>query len=349
MALTLARLAELTDCNLHGDGDVLIQGVAPLADAHSGSIAFLANRKYRKQLAETRASAVILCADDLPGCPVPALVCANPHLAYARVAALLHPSPTRPVGIHPSTVVDGAAYIDPLASIGPNCTIAAGVSVAAGAYVGPNCVLMEGVCVGADTSLVATVYLGPGVHIGARCLIHPGAVVGADGFGFADDAGRWVKVPQIGSVRIGDDVEIGACTTIDRGAIHDTIIADGVKLDNQIMVAHNVEIGAHTAIAACVGISGSTRIGAHCTLAGAVGVVGHIELTDNVHISGMSMVSRSIREPGVYTGSIPAMPHAEWRRNFARLKQLDEMVRRIKALEAASARSDDGDPSALDA
>jgi UDP-3-O-[3-hydroxymyristoyl] glucosamine N-acyltransferase len=187
--------------------------------------------------------------------------------------------------------------------------------------------------IGADSRLLASVTVCHEVRIGERCRLYPGAVVGSDGFGLADHQGRWIKVPQLGSVRIGNDVEIGANTSIDRGAIRDTVIADGVKLDNQIQIAHNVEVGAHTAIAGCAGISGSTKIGAHCTLAGAVGLVGHIELADHVHVSGMSMVSRSIREPGVYVGSIPAMPLGDWRRNFARLRQLDEMARRLKILE----------------
>jgi UDP-3-O-[3-hydroxymyristoyl] glucosamine N-acyltransferase len=333
VALTLAALAALAEVRLHGDGDCLIDGVDTLQDAAPGKISFLANRKYRKHLAGTAASAVILREADLVDCPTSALVTANPYLTYARVAAALRPPLAAAPGIHPSAVVDATAHVDPSASVGPNSVVEADAYIGAGVQIGPLCLVGRGSRIGPDSRLVASVTLCSESMIGARCVLHPGVVVGSDGFGLADDDGRWVKVPQLGRVVIGDDVEVGANTTIDRGAIRDTVIHDGVKLDNLIQLAHNVEIGEHTAMAACTGISGSTRIGRRCTLAGSVGVVGHVELADGVHVSGMSMVSRSIREPGVYTGSIPAMPHEEWRRNFARLRQLDDMARRIRRLE----------------
>jgi UDP-3-O-[3-hydroxymyristoyl] glucosamine N-acyltransferase len=319
---------------LHGDGDCVIAGVDTLQDAGRDKISFYANRRYRRELAATHAAAVILRAEDRSQCPCHALVADNPYLAYARVATHLSASVAPPAGIHPSAVVDPAARVAASASVGPNSVVEAGAVIADGVVVGPLCLIGRDVVVGRDSRLIASVTLCHGTQLGERCVLQPGVVVGSDGFGLANDAGTWERVPQLGRVRIGNDVDIGANTTIDRGAIRDTVIADGVKLDNLIQVAHNVQIGAHTAMAGCTGISGSTKIGSHCTLAGAVGVVGHVEIADGVHVSGMSMVSRSIREPGTYTGSIPAMPHDEWRRNFARLKQLDDMARRLRALEA---------------
>lgn len=333
LSLRLAELAQRVGARLHGDGDCLIDGVDTLPLAKAGKISFLSNRKYRRYLQATGASAVILRAEDLSHCRTNALIVDDPYLSYAEVAAALYPPPAAVAGIHPSAVVDPSARVADSAHVGAHAVIEADAVIGEAVDVGPNCVIGRAVTIGTGTRLVASVTICEDAVIGRRCLLHPGAVIGSDGFGLAEDQGRWVKVPQIGSVRIGDDVEVGANTSIDRGAIRDTIIADGVKLDNQIQIAHNVEVGAHTAMAGCTGISGSTKIGAHCTLAGAVGVVGHIELADHVHISGMSMVSRSIREPGVYVGSIPAMPHDEWRKNFARLRQLDEMARRIKTLE----------------
>jgi UDP-3-O-[3-hydroxymyristoyl] glucosamine N-acyltransferase len=333
VALTLAELAEIAGGEVHGDAACRIDGVDTLQNAGPGAIAFLANRKYLKHLAHTRASAVILRREDLPGSPINALVHANPYLAYARVAARLRPADRPAPGIHPSAAVDPSAVVDSTASVGANAVIEAGAVIEAEAVVGPLCFVGRDARVGRGSRLVASVTLCNGSVLGQRCVLHPGVVVGSDGFGLADDGGRWVKVPQLGRAVLGDDVEVGANTTIDRGAIRDTVIHDGVKLDNLIQLAHNVEVGAHTAMAACTGVSGSTRIGRNCTLAGSVGVVGHVDIADGVHVSGMSMVSRSISEPGVYTGSIPAMPHEEWRRNFARLRQLDDMARRLRRLE----------------
>lgn len=335
--LTLAQLAEITGATLHGDAQRTVGGVAGLDDAGPEQLAFLSSSEFRRHLPTTRAAAVILRPQDLPDCPVDALVMDNPYLGYARAATALSRRDPLPPGIHPSAVVDATAEVSPDARIEANCTIAAGVRIAEDVVIGPNCVVGENCEIGAGTRLVASVTLGTATRIGRRCLIHPGAVIGADGFGMANHEGRWVKVPQLGGVVMGDDVEVGACTTIDRGAIRDTVIGNGVKLDNLIQIAHNVEVGDHTAMAAGVGISGSTRIGAYCTLAGAAGLAGHLELADGVHISGMTAVTHSIREPGVYTSTVPAMPHARWRKNFARLKQLDDMARRLRALEKALA------------
>ncbi|HEY9199679.1 MAG TPA: UDP-3-O-(3-hydroxymyristoyl)glucosamine N-acyltransferase [Gammaproteobacteria bacterium] len=333
VGLTLGELAERSGADLHGDAALPIDGVCTLQDGRAGCIGFLANTHYRRYLADTRAAAVILGADDLPACPVPALVSANPYATYARVAALLSPPTAAAPGVHPSAVVAADARIDPSASIGPLSVIEAGAEIAAGVTIGPGCVVGRGVRIGADTRLIANVTLCHAVQLGARCLIHPGAVIGSDGFGIANEGGRWLKVPQLGSVRIGDDVEIGANTSIDRGALDDTVIAAGVKLDNQIQVAHNVQIGEHTAVAGCVGISGSAKIGAHCMLAGGVGVVGHLEIADGTVVTGMSMVTKSITERGVYSSGLAAMPSDQWNKIVARLRRLDDMAKRLQALE----------------
>ena len=332
-ATTLGELAGLTGATLHGDGATVITGFETLMDAGPGQITFLNNPRYRKHLADTRAGAVILRPDDLSHCPVPALVTDNPYLVWARVLRHFDRRPVPRSGIHPAAVVATDAELGEGVSVGAGAVIGAGCRLEEGVVIGPNCTLGEGVTIGAGTQLVANVVVMDGVRIGRNCLIHPGAVIGSDGFGLARDGERWEKVPQLGSVVIEDDVEIGANTTVDRGVVHDTRIRRGAKLDNQIQVAHNVEIGENTAIAACTGISGSTRIGAGCTLAGGVGLVGHIELADGVHVTGFSMVTHSLKEPGVYSSGIAAVPHRQWKRTLPRLKKLDEMARKIRDLE----------------
>lgn len=333
MSFTLAELAQRSGARPVGDADCRIDGVGTLAGGGPGAITFLSNSRYRKHLQGTRAGAVILKEDDLPFCPTNALVATNPHLAYARVAELFAPAPDAAAGIHPSAVVAASARIEPGASIGPQCVIGAGCMIGTGAIIGPNCVLEHGVHIGADTRLVANVTVYYGCRIGARALVHAGAVIGADGFGFAYDRGSWIKVPQLGAVVIGDDVEIGANTSIDRGAVEDTVIEDGVKLDNQIQVAHNVRVGAHTAMAGCVGVAGSAVIGRHCAIGGGAGIIGHLEITDGVTITAMSMVTKSIKQPGVYSSGTPLEPSDLWHKNAVRFKQLDEMARRLKQLE----------------
>lgn len=333
MGLTLGELAERTGAEVHGDATLIIEGVCTLQEGKADCISFLANPQYRKYLRDTRAGAVILSAEHVADCPGAALVSSNPYVAYARAAALLSPVPAVPPGIHPSAVVAAGSHIDSAASIGPLCVVEEGARIESNAVIGPGCVVGRGAVVGQGSHLVANVTLCHGVHLGKRCLIHPGAVIGSDGFGLANEGGRWIKVPQVGSVRIGDDVEIGANTSIDRGALEDTVIADGVKLDNQIQVAHNVQIGAHTAVAGCVGISGSAKIGAHCMLAGGVGVVGHLDIADGTVVTGMSMVTKSITEAGVYSSGLAAMPNDQWNKIVARLKRLDDMARRLQALE----------------
>jgi UDP-3-O-[3-hydroxymyristoyl] glucosamine N-acyltransferase len=331
---TLNELAKFVNGSVRGNGSEVIHGVATLQAAGAGHISFLSNPRYRKYLAHTRASAVIVTSQDSDHCAANALIVSNPHVAYARIAALFAPGGDDAPGVHPSAIVDPAAKLGARVSIGPNAVIEAGAAIGDGTRIGPGCVIARDASIGPGSCLEANVTVWHGTQIGARALIHPGVVVGADGFGLANDDGVWVKVPQLGRVVIGDDVEIGANTTIDRGAVEDTVIEDGVKLDNLIQIGHNVRIGAHTAIAACTAVAGSTKIGKYCAIGGTVGIVGHLEIADRVQITGMSMVTQSITEPGTYSSGTPLEPNAQWRRNFARFKQLDELWRRMKALEA---------------
>lgn len=337
--LPLGELAVRLGCELDGDPDTLISGVATLQDAGSGELSFFANTAYRRALAGTAASAVVISPDHATDCPVARLIHPNPYATYARAAALLHPVHRFPAGVHATAVIESDAQIAESASIGPHVFIESGVHVGAGARIGPGCVLMHGSHVGEGCTLVARVTLCTGVRLGARCLLHPGVVVGADGFGIAQDRGTWVKVPQVGAVVVGDDVEIGANTTIDRGALGDTVIGDGVKLDNQIQIGHNVRIGAHTAIAAMVGIAGSTHIGSHCMIAGQAGIGGHLEIADRVVLMGRAMVTNSIREPGMYASGIPVEEVGQWRRGVARYRKLGRVNERLRALERAAERS----------
>ena len=333
MALTLAQLAQQLNVELMGDGGVSVSTVAGLQRAGPGALSFLANPKYRRYLKTTRASAVVLSGRDARHCPVAVLVSDNPYACYAKAARLLYPQDQSRSGIHPSAIVDGSARIEPGAWIGANSVIEEDAKIGPGVQIGPGCIVGAKVEIGEGSQLVARVTVLAGAHIGKRALLHPGVVIGSDGFGLAEVDGGWEKVPQLGSVHIGDDVEIGANTTVDRGSIDDTIIEEGVKIDNQVQVAHNVFIGAHTAIAACVGISGSTRIGRSCTLAGGVGVVGHLEIADHVHVTGMSMVTRSLSQAGTYSAGTPLMANRLWRRNTVRIKQLDRLTRRVSKLE----------------
>jgi UDP-3-O-[3-hydroxymyristoyl] glucosamine N-acyltransferase len=320
---SLGELAVRFGLTLRGDPSLNVRSVATLSRANSGALTFLANSRYRRQLESTRATAVILSAEDEAHCPVAALIDPNPYLAYARIASLMHPEMTPEPGIHPSAVVADGAQIASSASIGPLAVIEEGARIGERVFVGPGCIVQKGASVGADSTLRSRVNLYPGVTLGQRCILHAGAVVGADGFGFAPNDGTWVKVPQVGSVRIGDDVEIGANTTIDRGAIDDTVVENGVKLDNQIQVGHNVTIGAHTAIAACTGISGSTVIGQRCMIGGMVGFAGHLTIADDVVVTGCSLVSASIKKPGSYSSGMPTVETRLWRRMVAHLRRLD--------------------------
>ena len=332
MAISLGELAVRFGCELKGDPAAEVDCVATLQNADSRAITFLANPRYRRHLAQTRAGAVILEQKLAAACPVAALIAADPYVTYARIAALLYPEQQYVAGADSSARISAAALIAPSASIGPNVVIEEGVRVGERVRVGAGCVILRDSSVEADSRLTANVTLCHGVSVGARALIHPGVVIGADGFGLAPERGRWIKVPQVGGVRIGNDVEIGANTTIDRGAIDDTVIDDGVKLDNQIQIGHNVHVGAHTALAGCTGISGSTTIGRNCMIAGMVGIAGHLEICDGVVITGRTLVSRSITRPGVYSGGLPFDEARRWRRNSARFRHLDELARRVEQL-----------------
>ena len=314
-----------------GAGDTAISRISTLESAGPGELAFLANPKYRHQLATTRAAAVIMAPPTVEGLAA-AILTAQPYLYYARVSQWLNPPPAPDPGIHPSAVVEGEVAAG--ASIGPNVWIGPGAAIGEGVVIGANCSIGAGVQVGIDSRLAANVAIYPGSRLGARCLVHSGAVIGADGFGFAREAeGRWVKIPQVGRVLIGDDVEIGAGTTIDRGALGDTVIADGVKLDNQIQVGHNVQIGVHTAMAGCVGIAGSTVIGARCTVGGAAAILGHLQIADDVNVAAGTLVMKSIPTAGTYSGAVPLLEHGDWLRNFSRLRHLDAMADKIRSLE----------------
>ena len=310
-----------------GDRQTPISRIAPLDSAGAGDLSFLSNPRYRQQLAASEAACVIVAPSmrDAAQARGACIVVADPYAYFARATQWWkrHCHPVAPAGIHPSAVVHESARIDPSATIGPLCVVEAGASI------------------GAQTVLKSRVTVGENCHVGARCLLHPGVVIGADGFGFAPENGAWVKIEQLGGVRVGDDVEIGANTCIDRGALDDTVIEEGVKLDNLIQIGHNVHVGRHTAMAGCVGVAGSARIGAHCTVGGGAIVLGHLHLADRVHISAATVVTRSLTQSGVYTGMFPVDENAKWEKNAATLKQLHSMRERIKALERQLQQSAD--------
>lgn len=333
MAVTLADLARRFNGRVRGDAGLEIAGVAALDKAGPTQIAYVADKKYRASLAHTAAGAVILRAEDAEAYVGTALVVDDPQLCFARVAALLHPPAAASPGAHATAAVDARARIAATAYIGPHAVVEAGAAIGEAAVIGPGCYIGRGAAIGARTRLAAGVVIAERCVLGADCVVHPGAVVGGDGFGYAKDGERWVKVPQLGRVVVGDEVEIGANTTIDRGALGDTIIEEGVKLDNLIQIAHNVRVGAHTAMAAGVGVAGSVVIGRRCAIGGHVGIVGHVEICDDVQITAASLITNSITHPGTYSASIKARPLDQWRRTAARLEQLDDMARRLRALE----------------
>jgi UDP-3-O-[3-hydroxymyristoyl] glucosamine N-acyltransferase len=333
MALTLAELVDRLGGELLGDGTRTIRQIAPLDRATADEIGFVAQTKYLAQLANTGAGAVILPPDARDACELPRILTPNPYLYFARVSALLNPPPRPPAGIHAAATVAPDAQVEADASIGPGAVVGAGARIGARSVIGPNCVVGDAATIGADCLLHANVTVYRGCTIGDRAILHSGCVVGSDGFGFAPDEGRWEKIPQIGRVVIGNDVEIGACTTIDRGALEDTVIEDGVKLDNLIQVAHNVTIGAHSAIAACTGIAGSTKIGRHCTIGGAAMIFGHIEIADGTRISTNTLITKSLPKAGTYTSALPFSEHEVWQKNAVHMRNLDKLVKRVKELE----------------
>ncbi|WP_226500537.1 UDP-3-O-(3-hydroxymyristoyl)glucosamine N-acyltransferase [Pseudomonas sp. MWU16-30322] len=333
VTIKLGQLAEFLGATLRGDPETQITGLATLQEAGPAQLSFLANPQYRKYLASSQAAALLLKEADVEGFAGNALVVPDPYLAYARISHLFDPKPKATAGVHPTAVIAPDAVVDPSASIGPFVVIETGARIGAQVTLGAHCVIGARSEIGEGGWLAPRVTLYHDVRIGKRVVIQSGAVLGGEGFGFANEKGVWQKIAQIGGVTIGDDVEIGVNTAIDRGALADTVIGNGVKLDNQIQIAHNVQVGDHTAMAACVGISGSTKIGKHCMLAGGVGLVGHIDICDNVFLTGMTMVTHSITEPGAYSSGTAMQPAAEWRKSAARIRQLDDIARRLKQLE----------------
>ncbi len=331
---TLAQIADLVGGVVKGDDTFQVDSVGTLQDAKTNQLSFLANTKYKKYLAATRAGAVLVSEQSLADVPNHAIVVADPYVAYAKAASLLNPVKQHQTGIHASASVSPDSHVHSSVSIGAQAVIGSAVELAENVIIGPGCVVQSGVKIGSDTRLTANVTLCDSVQIGKRVLIHPGVVIGADGFGIANDQGKWIKVPQLGSVRVGNDVEIGANTTIDRGALEDTVIGNGVKLDNQIQIGHNVIIGENTVIAGSAGVAGSTRIGKNCVIGGAVILAGHLEIADGVHLTGGTAVSKSITESGAYSSGMTAEPSQQWRRNIVRYRQLDKLVDRVKQLES---------------
>ncbi len=335
--VSLGELAKVLGAELHGDAALRIEGIAPLDAAGPADITFLANPRYAAQLASTRAACVIVAPAQREAAAQrgAALVADDPYLCFARLTqwwARQHARAPVP-GVHLSAVVEAGAQVDPTASVGALAYVGAGAQLAAGVVLGAQAHVGADAVVGPATRLHARASLLDGCRIGARGIVHAGAVIGADGFGFAPHQGRWEKIEQLGAVRVGDDVEIGANTCIDRGALGDTVIEDGVKLDNLIQVAHNVHIGAHSAMAGCVGIAGSARIGRHCTVGGGAIILGHLELADHVHVSAGTVVTRSIRVAGQYSGLFPFDDNASWQKNAAALRQLYALRERLRALE----------------
>jgi UDP-3-O-[3-hydroxymyristoyl] glucosamine N-acyltransferase len=332
-AYRLADIAARFGGQVVGDAETLVQQIGTLEKATAGQIAFLANAKYRHQLESSRASAVILSKADADATQIPRIVCDNPYSYFAKLSSFLNPLPECIPGIHPTAVIGKDTKISPQAHVGPLVTVGDGAVIGAGTMVMEGCCIGVGTILGENTLLYPRVTVYHGCVIGNHVIAHSGVVIGADGFGMAWEEGRWLKIPQIGRVLIGDHVEIGANTTIDRGALDDTVIEEDVKLDNQIQVAHNVRIGAHTAIAGCVGIAGSATIGKYCRIGGSAGILGHLSIADGVEISSFTLVSKSIREKGVYSGIYPFSDKESWLKSAAHLRHLDDMFARIKHLE----------------
>lgn len=330
---TLGEIAAALGAELQGDPDVRVDGLATLQAAGPGQLSFLANPSYARYLADTRASAVIVAPAMAGKSATNVLLLDNPYLGYARLSHWFDPAPVAPPGVHPSAVVDPTAVIPDTACVGPQTVIEADVELGDGVVIGAGSVIGARCRIGAGSVLRPRVTLAHDVVMGARCHILSGAVLGSDGFGFANERGVWHRIAQIGRVVLGDDVEVGANTTIDRGALDDTVIGNGVKLDNLIQIAHNVSIGDHTAMAAKVGVAGSTRIGRHCVFGGASGVAGHLEIGDQVQLTGMTLVTGNLSEPGVYSSGTGAESNRQWRKNAVRFRQLDAMARKLKELE----------------
>lgn len=332
-SVTLKELSLILDGVVQGDETLVINSVATLEHATAGQISFLANSKYRAQLESTQASAVLLSAKDAQDYPGTALVVKDPYVGFARVAQLLDTTPKAAMGIHPSAQIDPSAQLGEGVAIGANVVIGANVILGENVQIGAGTVIGQDSIIGSNSRLWANVTLYHNVHLGQDCIIHSGAVIGSDGFGYANERGQWVKIPQTGGVRIGDRVEIGANSTIDRGALGHTEIHNGVIIDNQVQVAHNDIIGENTAIAGSTTIAGSVTIGKYCIIGGNCAIAGHLSIADGVHISGATNITGNMREPGLYSSATVAMDNKTWRKNTVRFRQLDELFQRVKTLE----------------
>lgn len=330
---SLAEIAQHVDGHVVGDADWQVDSVATLMNAQQHQISFLANSKYKKHLASTQAGAVLITERDIDAVPYHAVVVKDSYVAYAKVATLLNPEPESVAAIAPSAIIHDSVSVPESAVIAAHVVIEQGVELGENAHIGPGTVIQYGTKIGDNARIAANVTICHGVEIGNNVIIHPGVVIGADGFGLANDQGKWIKIPQVGTVEIGHDVEIGANTTIDRGALENTVIGHGVKLDNQIQLGHNDVIGDNTVIAGCTGIAGSVKVGKNCIIGGAVGISGHIEIADGVVATGMTMITKSITESGVYSSGIPAEPASQWHKNTVRYRQLGKLAERVKKLE----------------
>ncbi len=333
MTITLGQLAQQIGAELHGDSNTIVARIANLETAQQGEISFLSDRKYQKYLTTTLASAVLIREADLSACQTNALVVKDPYVAFARVAQLLDTTPSPAESIHPTAVIADDVILGKNVAIGAKAVIESGVVLGDGVVIGAGCFVGKNSRLGDHTKLWANVTIYHGVEFGTNCMVQSGTVIGADGFGYANERGEWIKIPQLGGVKIGNRVEIGANTCIDRGAIDDTKIADNVIIDNLCQIAHNVEIGYGTVIAGCTTIAGSVRIGKYCIIGGASVFNGHIEICDQVTITGMAMVMRSISEPGIYSSGIPAQTNKEWRKTAARTLHIDDMHKRLSNIE----------------
>jgi UDP-3-O-[3-hydroxymyristoyl] glucosamine N-acyltransferase len=333
---TLSELAQHIGAKVQGDAECAIHHIASIMHAKAGDISFVAEKKYQKYLASTQASAVLLDKKLAKDCPVNALIMSNPKLGFIKLLQLLHPQPAQAPGIHPTAVVGARCQIDASVRIGPYVVIGDDVNIGARTVIDAGTTIGEGVQIGEDCYLYSRVSIYHHVIIGHRVILHSGAVIGADGFGLAQEQGQWIKIPQVGRAILGNDVEVGANTTIDRGAMDDTLIGNGVKIDNLVMIGHNVQIGDHTAIAGCAGIAGSTTIGKYCLIGASAGINGHIQICDKVIITGMAMIEKSITEPGVYSSGTGMQTNRQWHKSVIRFWQLDEIYKRLRKLEKCS-------------
>ncbi|KMV73926.1 UDP-3-O-(3-hydroxymyristoyl)glucosamine N-acyltransferase [Rosenbergiella epipactidis] len=340
-SIRLAELARQLDATVHGDGDIAISGIASMQSAGAEQITFLANSRYREQLSQCNAAAVVLTEADLECCQSAALVVKNPYLTYAKLAQILDTTPQPAENIAPSAVIASDASLGNNVSIGANAVIESGVVLGDNVVIGPGCFVGKKTTIGANTRLWANVSIYHEIKIGSHCLIQSGTVIGADGFGYANDRGNWIKIPQLGTVVIGDRVEIGACTTIDRGALDNTQIGNGVIIDNQCQIAHNVIIGDNTAVAGGVIMAGSLKIGRYCMIGGASVINGHMEICDKVTVTGMGMVMRPITEPGIYSSGIPLQSNKQWRKTAALVMNINEINKRLKTLERQATSNSD--------